>query len=119
LRRRPIERHRRNEIGWGVPPDPGDGLHASAYTRLLYQGCLSGCEGGSDSRIVEADVFLHPDPPERLRSDDCLLSTLLHETGHFVGLPHLDPPAIMAPVSRDCPQELRAADRAAFEALYP
>ena len=114
----PISGNGRNEIGWGEPPDQGDGLHAAGYTRLLFQSCAGGCGGGSETQVVEADVFVHPDPPGPLRSDRCLAATLLHETGHFLGLPHLESPAVMAPVSRDCPRELTEADREAIRALY-
>ena len=46
------------------------------------------------------------------------LLILLHEAGHFLGLPHLESPAVMAPESADCPQDLTSADRAELAELY-
>jgi hypothetical protein len=114
----PSSGNRRNEFSWGEPPDPGEDVHAAGYTRLLYQLCPSSCQGGSETEIIEADVFIHPDPSGPLRNEDCLFATLLHETGHFVGLPHLESPAVMAPVSSGCPQRLTERDVTAIEELY-
>lgn len=110
--------NRRNEITWGVPPERTDDVHEAGFTRLLFQSCPGGCPGGSDSQIVEADILVHPSPPGRFRNTDCLFSTLLHEAGHFLGAPHLASPAVMAPVTSTCPQELTPADREAIGRLY-
>lgn len=68
--------------------------------------------------MVEADILIDPDPPHPLEAPDCLRSTLLHEVGHFLGLPHLEAPAVMAPVSRSCDLDLTEADRAALDLRY-
>jgi hypothetical protein len=111
--------NRVNEIGWGIPPQRGDDLHEAGFTRLLYERCAANCLGQSGPEIVEADIEITPDPPRRLASLDCLYSTLLHETGHLLGVHHLDSPAVMAPVSFTCADELTAADRQALDQLYP
>jgi hypothetical protein len=110
----------RNEIGWGRPPEAQGGGTAeeAGYTRTIYRQCSQGCAAGGTNRIVEADIIIADDPPERWRTSECLFSTLLHETGHFIGVPHLDSPAVMAPASSDCSEELTPADRAAFDLLY-
>lgn len=110
----------KNEIGWGRPPEAQGGgtVDEAGYTRTIFRQCSQGCANGGKNRIVEADIIVVDDPPERWRNTDCLYSTLLHETGHFIGIPHLDSPAIMAPASSTCEDELTAADRAAFELLY-
>jgi hypothetical protein len=111
--------NRRNEIGWGLSPQQTAGVHEAGYTRLLFQRCTFGCAGEDGAEIVEADIMIAPDPPRRLASLDCLRTTLLHETGHFLGVQHQPSPAVMAPISFSCPQELTDVDRAAIETLYP
>jgi hypothetical protein len=107
-----------NEIGWGVPVEAQGGNEEAGFTRILYRQCSGGCANGAPNRIVEADIIISDDPPERWQTSRCLYSTLLHETGHFLGVPHLDSPAIMAPASSECPQELTQMDRDALRLLY-
>jgi len=108
-----------NEVGWGRPPEAqgGGGIEEAGYTRTIFRECRSGCDG-AQNQIIEADIIIADDPPQRWQNADCLYSTLLHETGHFLGVPHLDSPAVMAPASSTCADELTDLDRAAFDALY-
>ena len=109
----------RNEIGWGDIPDQQQvGVHEAGHTRLLFRSCTGACIGGSETRIVEADITIDTEPPTRQRSERCLATTLRHETGHLLGLHHLPSPALMAPAITECGIGLTDADRSAFEQLY-
>jgi hypothetical protein len=67
---------------------------------------------------VEADITIDTAPPAEFRGGDCLYSTLLHETGHFLGLEHLPAPAVMASETSTCLGTLTGADREALRARY-
>lgn len=112
----------RNEVAWGTfeTDEAGEaGVYRNAFTRKLFLSCPDGCKGGAESELVEADIIVAPSPPEELQNEACLFTTLLHETGHFLGVPHLESPAVMAPESSECPQDLTTADRDALSRLYP
>ena len=68
--------------------------------------------------LLEADIIIEKSAPRDFRSARCLYSTLLHETGHFLGIQHLPPPAVMQPETSDCPTKLTAADTAEVVARY-
>jgi hypothetical protein len=110
-----------NEIGFGTPinqPPPGSHVTEAGETSTTYSECTSGCTPGDRVKLVEADVVIESEPPRQFRTRDCLFSTLLHETGHFLGLEHLPAPAVMAAETSDCPTELTSADRAALLMRY-
>ena len=110
----PEEGNGRNEISWGQLEGPEAPLNEAGLTRLLYrQSPLA-----STAEIIEADIVLDNDPPRRLANQDCLYATLLHEAGHFLGIHHIAPPAVMAPVVTDCRAELTEADRSALAEIY-
>ena len=111
--------NQRNEIAWGALPQRADELHEAGLTEVLFQTCSSRCDPGARSEIVEADITVSNNPPGRLRNSDCLFATLLHEAGHFLGIPHLSGEAVMAPVTFDCPQRLTETDVEALRLLYP
>jgi hypothetical protein len=106
-----------NQIGWGDLSQES-ALHEAGNTMLRYRTCRLICPGGEGARIVEADIVIDREPPATLRSARCLYTTLLHETGHLLGLQHLEAPAIMAPALAGCPQEPTQRDRQALEGLY-
>jgi hypothetical protein len=112
-----------NEIGWGRPPEAqgetfgGNSIEEAGYARTVFRECRGGCSG-AENEIIEVDVLIADDPPERWQNARCLYSTLLHEVGHFLGVPHLDSPAVMAPASATCVNELTDLDIAAVRSLY-
>lgn len=103
----------RNEIYFGEIGHEGSRINEAGNTHLRYRNVLSG-----GTQIVEADIVLDRNPPSEQRSSDCLFTTLLHETGHFLGVQHQATPAVMAPVINECLQELTQTDRQAIDELY-
>ena len=113
------DRNGRNEITWGEAPEVANGtVYEAGFARVIYSRCVQACPADSATTIVEADILIDPTPPERGQTEECLFATLLHEVGHFLGIPHLASPAVMAPVSSSCLRELTAADRQALVDLY-
>ncbi len=109
-----------NEIGWGTPPGappPGSNVTEAGVTLTSYRECRAACDD-DPVRVVEADIIIEQAPPRRFRTRDCLYSTLLHETGHFLGLAHLPSPAVMAAESSGCLTRLSQADIDALLARY-
>jgi hypothetical protein len=104
----------RNEIGWGELGGDPLSLAEAGNTNIRYRSSLLG--GAPD--IIEADITIEREPPRGKATEECLYTTLLHETGHVLGLPHLDASTVMAPVIQDCLQELTPVDLTAINELY-
>ena len=120
-RARNIAGDKTNEIGFGTPDDqrpPGSRVTEAGETRTTYSECTSECEGEEPVRLMEADIVIEASPPPPFRTRSCLYSTLLHETGHFLGLVHLPAPAVMAAETSECATDLTPADRTAVIARY-
>jgi len=109
-----VESNGRNEIAWSNLGDGDVRLNEAGATNIRYRRT-----DNQTPVIIEADIVLDIDPPRDQRSEDCLHTALLHEVGHFLGLPHLEDPALMAPVINECEPELRPQDREALTGLYP
>ncbi len=110
-----------NEVGWGVlRPDasPDDRVYEAGLTQTTSSTCTSFCDENDKVRLSEADITIDSAPPLEFRTRACLYSTVLHEIGHFLGLEHLPPPAVMQAQTSDCPDALTAADRAALAERY-
>jgi len=103
-----------NEIGWGdLSGDPGR-LTEAGKTYIRYRSNPL----GGPPEITEADVTIERRPARGRDTEECLYTTLLHESGHILGVPHLSMSTVMAPVISDCLQQLTPADRAALDELY-
>lgn len=110
-----------SEIGWGslaADNDPNGRTYEAGLTQTVTQECTANCDPDDWIRLSEADITIDSAPPGEYRSERCLYSTVLHETGHFLGVGHLPLPAIMAAKTANCPIELTAADRAALRDRY-
>jgi hypothetical protein len=110
-----------NEIGWGdlhTGAGRRPGVYEAGLTSLRYRTCTSGCDANDPVHIVEADITIDTVPPAEFRSGRCLYSTVLHETGHFLGLDHLPSPSVMAAETSTCLESLTDADREALLARY-
>jgi len=110
-----------NEIGWGdlrTGANRGSTIYEAGLTSLRYQRCTAGCDINDPVHIVEADITIDAAPPREFRTRRCLDSTLLHETGHFLGLEHLPAPAVMAAETSTCLDILTDVDREALRARY-
>ena len=110
-----------NEIGWGdlsAATNRGADAYEAGLTSMRYRECTAGCDPDDLVHIVEADITIDTSPPGAFRNERCLYSTMLHETGHFLGLEHLPAPAVMAPETTTCPDELTDADRGSLLARY-
>ena len=108
------ESNGRNEIAWSNLGSGDVRLNEAGATNIRYRRT-----DHQTPVIIEADIVLDMDPPRDQRSEECLHTALLHEVGHFLGLPHLEDPALMAPVINECEPKLRPPDREALTGLYP
>ncbi len=103
----------RNEISWTRLSQTGAELTEAGKASLRYRIPTTGT-----AQIVEADIEIDNNAPRSRRNQDCLYTTILHETGHFLGLHHLETGTIMAPVVTDCLQNLTPSDKQALSTLY-
>ncbi len=103
-----------NEIGWGDLGGAPNNLNEAGNTNLRYRSTL----GGGSPEIVEADITIERTPAQGRGTEDCLYTTLMHETGHLFGVQHLGSSTVMSPVITDCLQELTPDDLAAIHQLY-
>jgi len=113
----PVQGDGVNEIGWGALAS-GQRLYEAGLTQTVTSRCRANCNPDDLVRLSEADITIDTDPPAEFRNVTCLYSTLLHETGHFLGLDHLPPPAVMQTETSGCPTRLTAADREALLERY-
>lgn len=109
-----------NEIGWGSLSDidPGGRVYEAGLTQTVTQECTANCDPDNKIRLSEADITIDTAPPREFRSRRCFYSTMLHEVGHFLGVGHLAPPAVMTAQTSGCPSELTNDDRAALRERY-
>lgn len=114
----PAQDDRVNEIGWGVLGSRRGRVYEAGLTQTVTSECTANCDPNDRIKLTEADITIDSAPPREFRSATCLYSTLLHETGHFLGLEHLPSPAVMQAETSGCPTELTDADREALLARY-
>lgn len=109
-----------SQIGWGTATEPTHegGVFQAGFTRVRFRACGSDCPAGAEAVLSEADIIVERDPPRSFRNERCLYSVLLHEAGHFLGLQHLPPPALMSPSTSSCRSDLTEADRQALSDRY-
>jgi hypothetical protein len=110
-----------NEIGWGDlsgSASPGGRAYEAGLTQTTASTCTANCNENDKVRLTEADITIDTAPPREFRSRACLYTTMLHETGHFLGLDHLPAPAVMQAETSGCPDALTDADRAALLERY-
>ncbi len=103
-----------NEVGWGELGEAPGTLNEAGNTNIRYRTT----PGGGSPDIIEADITIEREPARGRSTEECLYTTLLHETGHLFGVPHLEQGTVMSPVIEDCLQELTPADRASLATLY-
>ena len=103
-----------NQIGWGDLGGAPNSVNEAGNTNIRYRSRLD----GQPPDIIEADITIERQPTSGRDTEECLYTTLLHESGHLFGLPHLDQSTVMSTVITECRQELTPADRNAIEELY-
>lgn len=103
----------RNEISWTKLSQTGADLTEAGKASLRYRIPTTGA-----AQIIEADIEIDNNAPRSRRNQDCLYTTILHETGHFLGLHHLATGTVMAPIVTDCLQNLTPPDKQAISQLY-
>ncbi|HYM16009.1 MAG TPA: hypothetical protein VEZ14_10655 [Dehalococcoidia bacterium] len=107
-----------NEIGWGALNSERAQIYEAGITLRITSQCRSNCDPNDRIRLAEADITVDSHPPAEFRTANCLYATLLHETGHFLGLEHLPAPSVMEAETSGCRTQLTAADRQALLARY-
>lgn len=110
-----------NEIAFGALTNSADIAAGMQEAGVTLVDCIDRT-GADGCALAEADIILDYQAYVSVPDVDqaqCLLSTLIHETGHFLGLDHRAPPSVMQAVrSETCPIQLFPADRLAFRDRY-
>jgi len=112
-----VDKDGENQIGWGSLSDGSDEFYEAGLT-TRYAPCDNDCTFGEEPLLNEADIQIDPDAPSYYRSTRCLLSVVVHEVGHFLGLEHLPAPAVMETGGSSCGVDVTALDRRALDARY-
>jgi hypothetical protein len=107
-----------NSIGWGVLNAERDLVYEAGVTQRTTSECRANCDPNDSVKLTEADITIDSHPPGEFRTSTCLYATLLHETGHFLGLEHLPPPAVMEAETSGCRTQLTNGDRQALLQRY-
>jgi hypothetical protein len=98
-------------IGWRpLDSDPSGATFRGAR-------CTFFCRGEEAHAIGEADVYLTPFIEEEYADEECFDALMLHEVGHFLGLPHNDGYGVMGDGGY-CSSEFSSADLAALFDRY-
>jgi hypothetical protein len=100
-----------NAIGWGVLDSAPDLVYEAGVTQRTTSECRANCDPNDKVKLTEADIIIDSSPPAEFRNANCLYATLLHETGHFLGLEHLPSPSVMEAETSGCRTKLTDADR--------
>lgn len=107
-----------NTIGWGVLNSERDFVYEAGVTQRTMSECRANCDPNDKVKLTEADITIDSQPPGEFRTANCLYATLLHETGHFLGLEHLPSPSVMEAETSGCRTKLTDADRQALLDRY-
>lgn len=110
-----------SQVGWdhlGNADAETSDVYEAGVTQTRYSECTRGCPSDDRISLVEADIRIDTTPPNRYRTERCLYSTVLHETGHFLGIGHLPAPAVMAAETSTCATTLTDADIDALRERY-
>jgi hypothetical protein len=115
---RPAQDDGANTIGWGVLDSEPDITYEAGVTQRTRSECRANCDPNDKVKLTEVDIIIDSSPPDEFRTANCLYATLLHETGHFLGLEHLPSGSVMEAETSGCRTKLTDADREALLQRY-